>query len=381
MIKRFFNMYQNNIFFALFLLLAISFFTISYVGKNLLEEVSQEERGNYLLSYARILEAEIPRDGYMGILKELGLENASKEEQIKALNSYFFKITDSVSKLSAGLGVGYYSKRLDAILTYGPSSEYAHLVGVRINASHPGYVVMNENTRVIDRGEMVRGEILNAMLPIERRGEVIGYVWANQLSDLLDAEFANTARKIDLFLAAAFCIITFLLVFLAAMFNKDIAAIIGGLENIKNGNTNEIMPLDGKLGVVVSNINELVDQLAKAKTESAKITLDLQKILDNINLGVLIYDTKKKELVYANSYTKTHLALEDIQNETFSVTFYHSSDFSLCPCYNIKNEPNFDVHQREFYLDEIKSMVHITERLITWHDGRVLLMLSVAKTN
>ena len=40
-----------------------------------------------------------------------------------------------------GLGVGYYSRELDAIVTYGPSQDYAGTVGVRIRQDHPGRIV------------------------------------------------------------------------------------------------------------------------------------------------------------------------------------------------------------------------------------------------
>ena len=32
----------------------------------------------------------------------------------------------------------------------------------------------------------MRGNIMNAMIPVRRNGEVIGYIWANELTDDID---------------------------------------------------------------------------------------------------------------------------------------------------------------------------------------------------
>ncbi len=380
MATRFYHSYQFRIFFFLFIFLGIAFLAIALLGKNFLVEVSEKERGKYLTSFTRVLDAEIPPGGYQEILKNLHLEDASREEQIQGLDTYLRPISDYVSTLTPGLGVGFYSNELDAILTYSPSATYKHLVGVRINEEHPGRIVMNTNTLMVNKGAMVRGEILNAMLPLERQGKVIGYIWANQLSQKLDEEFAARATQIGFFLGLCFLGISLLLALLAGLFFNDVGKLVNGVENIRNGVTNRIPHITGKLGDVAQSINTLTEEVARAQTDSARATLTLQNILDNIDAGIFIYDTKKKEIVYANKYTQTKLGLAGILGETFAQTFYNANDFSLCPCFNAQQEPNFNIHRREFYIETIQKNVHITERLITWHDGRVLLMLIVSYT-
>ncbi|MGC6744969.1 hypothetical protein ACP0HM_11130 [Escherichia coli] len=39
----------------------------------------------------------------------------------------------------------------------------------------------------------MRGDILNSMLPIERNGEILGYIWANELTE----DIRRRARKMD----------------------------------------------------------------------------------------------------------------------------------------------------------------------------------------
>ncbi|VDG85529.1 sensory histidine kinase AtoS [Shigella dysenteriae] len=81
------------------------------------------------------------------------------------------------------IGAGYYNKTLDAIITYAPSALYQNNVGVTIAADHPGREVMRTNTPLVYSGRQVRGDILNSMIPIERNGEILGYIWANELTE------------------------------------------------------------------------------------------------------------------------------------------------------------------------------------------------------
>ncbi len=378
MFKSLLNSYQYRIFFFLFAFLSVSFLTLTFLGKELLADMSENERGNFLVSFTKVLDSELPSGGYDEILENLGLVDATREEKIKALGDYLRPYSDRVSTLASGLGVGYYSNELDAILTYGPSSSYQHLVGVSINADHPGREVMETNTLIVNKGAMVRGEILNAMLPIEREGKVIGYIWANQLAQKLDEEFENTVQKITLILGLCFLAISFLLALLAVLFLKDVGKLVTGVESIRKGTSNHIEPFNGKLGEVAQSINSMTDQIARANADSARAMLTLQNILDNVDVGIFIYDTKKKEIVYANKYTQSKLGLAGILGETFAQTFYGINNFSQCPCFDELGQPNYDIHRREFYIGDIEKNVTIIERLITWHDGRLLLMLVVS---
>ncbi len=379
MSKKLITSYQFKLFIFIFIFLSVSFISIAYLGKAILADVSEKERGNYLVSFTKVLEAEIPSGGYQEMLIKSGLVDAERDVKIKALENMLSPTADYVSTLAPGLGVGYYSNELDAILTYAPTSEYKHFTGVSIEDNHPGRQVMQTNIPLVNKGAMVRGEILNAMLPIERQGKVIGYIWANQLAQKLDAEFEETVRKISIMLGLCFLAISFLLAMLAVFYIKDIAKLVSGLENIRNNVSSRMPAIGGKLGEVAQGINSMTEQIALANTETARAMLTLQNILDNIDVGVFIYDVKKKEIVYANKYTQSKLSLSGILGETFSQTFYHADNFTLCPCYDKDGEPNFDVHRREFFITEIQKNVMITERLVTWHDGRVLLMLVVSQ--
>ena len=199
----------------LVLCLSIPFLLISYIVYNVNEEIFFEQKGNNLLSFARVLEGQLPEGGYNQLLEEADMLSAPRESQIEALNLALKDITDSIAAVSEGLGVGFYSRDLDAILTYGPSAEYSATIGMSIAPDHPGRTVMATNKPGVSRGTMVRGNIMNAMYPIERGGEVIGYIWANELVSDLE----RTLRQASLLifgLLAADCVlmIAFIVIFL-----------------------------------------------------------------------------------------------------------------------------------------------------------------------
>ena len=104
--------------------------------------------------------------------------------------------TDLVAQAYPGIGVGYYDRELDAIITYGPSKIYADKVGLPISASHEGRIVMNTGLPRIQEGDLVRGPIMNAMHPVVRNHQVIGYIWANELTVDIEAQLSSMLWQI-----------------------------------------------------------------------------------------------------------------------------------------------------------------------------------------
>ena len=43
---------------------------------------------------------------------------------------------------------------------------------------HQGYTVMATGEEMVQIGELVRGPIMNCMIPIIRNDQVIGYIWS-----------------------------------------------------------------------------------------------------------------------------------------------------------------------------------------------------------
>ncbi|MCL1830257.1 MAG: response regulator [Oscillospiraceae bacterium] len=186
------------------LCLCIPFITIWYIANNVNNNIFYEQKKESLLSFAKVLDTQLSEGGYEEILANAGMQDASREQQIEALNKALAEVTDEVAHSSDGLGVGFYSRKLDAILTYGPSVDYQQMVGVSIAEDHPGRRVMETGTADVSMGTMVRGNIMNAMQPIIRNGEVIGYIWANNLVSELEQTLSTTSRTILILLVISY---------------------------------------------------------------------------------------------------------------------------------------------------------------------------------
>ena len=148
------------------------------------------EKQNKLFAFARLLDNGL-KGTFDDILVEKGYQSATRNEKIEVLNHYLEALTDNVARAQLGIGVGYYSKDLDAIITYGPSELLGHMVKLSIKDDHQGLQVMDSGTPMVQTGRLVRGSIMNCMLPLIRNGEVIGYVWANELVDDINNQISR----------------------------------------------------------------------------------------------------------------------------------------------------------------------------------------------
>lgn len=151
-----------------------------------IEEKREHLQGiNSLL--ARHLEAQ---GGYRGLMAGFPGETADNQGKILFLNRHLRTYCDEVAKAFPGVGVGYFHLGLNAIITYGPSEQYEKTVGMTIPEGHPGWKVMASGTPTTFSGGQVRGNIMNAMLPIKEAGQVVGYIWANEFLDAIDQQAA-----------------------------------------------------------------------------------------------------------------------------------------------------------------------------------------------
>ena len=204
------------------LCLCIPFIAIWYITSNVNENIFFEQKRESLMAMTKVLDTQLVRGGYAEILAEAGMTDASREEQIAALNEALRGITDDVASASEGLGVGYYSRDLDAILTYGPSSEYQHTIGVPIGEDHPGRRVMATGIAEVTMGSMVRGNIMNAMLPVVRGGEVIGYIWSNNLVSELEQTLSQMSAIVLTLLSISYILmLAIIIVFFRRMIKSD----------------------------------------------------------------------------------------------------------------------------------------------------------------
>jgi len=81
---------------------------------------------------------------------------------------------------------------------------------------------MDSGVSEVTLGSMVRGNIMNAMLPIVRNGEVIGYIWANNLVSELEQTLSQMSTIIVILLAVAYIfMLLIIVVFFRIMIKSD----------------------------------------------------------------------------------------------------------------------------------------------------------------
>ena len=149
-----------------------------------------EEKAEKLFGIARLLDSYLA-DGFDGIVRD-----GSREHKIAVLNEALGPFVDMVASSYQGVGAGYYSKELRAIVAYGPSERFGSKVGMDLGPEHLGWQAMASGKETVGVGSMVRGEIMNCMRPLIRNGEAIGFVWANETLEDVYSQIRLGAREV-----------------------------------------------------------------------------------------------------------------------------------------------------------------------------------------
>ena len=271
--KRFFHSVQVRITLILILCLTLSFFSFWFSMRYLSDGITKSQREEKLIFAAAVLDYALGDRTYDSILNELGAQDAPREKQIVLLNGVLAETCDQIAALHPGLGIGYYSRELDAILTYAPSAEYGNMVGVSLAEDHPGRVVMMENKPMVRVGTMVRGDIMNAMHPIRRHGAVIGYAWANELSSQISSQFLAFSNQILLFMGAFYVLALIFAVFLSRRSLRGIREIVSGVGTLRFDLGYRLPKAEGDLGDITDSINSMAEDIVKAQDERKALLL------------------------------------------------------------------------------------------------------------
>ena len=257
-----------------------AFVTIS-AEKALLAEKQQK-----LFGAARLLDASMP-GSFDDIVIARKLTHASKEERLTAINSDLRAITDRVAASYPGIGVGYYSKDLDAILTYGPSAEYGHTIGLSISSDHEGRLVMETGQEMVQIGKLVRGDIMNAMHPVIRNNQVIGYIWANELTAEIDAQLGGMKRNIFLTILAGLLLGLSGSVYVLGHFMKNIDRLKEDILLFRYDLDHQLPLLGNEMDEISEVVNEVVTELAaKRKLESRVLQAERMAAAGEIAAGL-----------------------------------------------------------------------------------------------
>lgn len=220
------------------------------------------EKEQYLLGITQLLREQLSQQGGFEVLEgRIGVEQG----RLIFFNQALAPITEQISRSFSGVGAGFYHRQLDAIVTYGPVKENGKLVGQAISPSHPGRQVMASGQAAVISGQLVRGNIMNAMLPIVENDEVVGYIWANELIDDIDKTLAHM-RNTVLFISALALFVSIIFIYLiVTLLTRDIGVIKKGLEDIGQDLNQRLVPQDGETGNIIEAINRMAQSLADAR--------------------------------------------------------------------------------------------------------------------
>lgn len=234
-------------------LLAVSYFMISQASRSIFQEKEW-----WLFGVARQLDLSLPA-GFEELLVREGLTAADRQIKIMALNQMLREVTDKVAAAYPGVGVGYYSLELDAIITYGPSNQYQDKVGMSIGPNHEGRKVMATGEPRVQVANLVRGHIVNAMIPIKRDDRIIGYIWANVFTADVRNQVAMMLRPFYFVLLLALGVAVGGAVILSGNVARKVEMIKEGLLRLEKEPSFRFTPLSGEVGEIAEAINRMVD--------------------------------------------------------------------------------------------------------------------------
>lgn len=257
--------------------------TAGYLLEREGRQALMREKQEKLLGLTRLLDAHLG-EGFEVHPAAGAEESQGREALIADLNARLAAFTDSVADANPGIGVGYYSRALNAIITYGPSRTYGGTVGTPIPPSHPGWKVMETGAMAVETGPQVRGLIVNAMRPILRDGLVIGYIWANELADDVERQAMAMDRAVIGVSVAGILLGLVLTQLMSNRLSRDVKCVTGGLIRMRSDLGQAIRPPTGEIGEIATEVNAM----AKALLDARSLT---ENILYSIADGVIAVDT------------------------------------------------------------------------------------------
>ncbi|MDD5297083.1 MAG: response regulator [Rhodocyclaceae bacterium] len=278
------------------------------------------EKQHHLLGATRLLLNHLrDQGGYAGLMKSAP-DATDRNGRIAYMNRRLADYTDSVATSFPGMGVGYYDRELDAILTYGPRKEYGDKVGVAIGPNHPGRRVMEQGVATVESGALVRGPIMNAMTPIVEGGQVVGYIWANELLESIERQVGDMKATVYRFTSAALLFALLVIYFVISRLTRDVNVIKLGLRELEGDLGHAIPSLRGETGEIVDAINALARSLNEAherERASAAAALQvseetLRTAIEAVDEAFVMYDQNDTLLFCNEKYREMHKVVADV---------------------------------------------------------------------
>lgn len=256
---------------------------IAYIIKIQGSDALLQEKSEKLYGAVRLL------DDFLGDAYSLTEEEKrlGREDIITLLNKRTTPVAEKVARAYPDLGAGYYHRDLDVIITYAPNEAYGYTVGQPISHDHTGREVMRQNRPMLAYGSQVRGNIMNAMTPIVRNGQVVGYAWANEFYDNVQAQVGKMDWSVMMVMVIGIIISLFLVFLLSRSFGRDVNTVKSGLKKLQFDLSAPLPSLKGEIGEIAQSANRMAAALREA------LGLN-ENILNSISDGVVTVDNDKR---------------------------------------------------------------------------------------
>jgi len=323
------------------LAVAVSFPLISsgYIIIHRSEQALITEKESKLFGIARALDVNL--NGDYNSLLSIEERGYTRDQKIRLLNAKLAGITDNIVSANPGVGAGYYCKDLDGIITYGPSCEYSPTIGQPIGQDHLGREVMSTGVPKAVRGQMVRGNILNAMVPIVRNNEVIGYVWANELTESIDLQIKKIEYGMYLALAIALLLGLGISMPMANRVSNSIQCITGGLKSLLADLNNRLPEPQDEFGEIAHAINEMAQSLINTRSHT-------ELIIDSMVDGIITIDNEGRITAFNKAAERIMGLGKDIINVNYMDLFPGHAKYHSLLLETLHTGRNFIAYEKDF---------------------------------
>lgn len=303
------------------------------------EQALNSEKESKLFGIARALDGNLIGD--FESLLPLEAKSASRAEKVSLLNTKLLGITDQIVSGNPGVGAGYYSKDLDCIITYGPSCEYNSTIGQSIANEHLGREVMAKGISLAARGQMVRGNILNAMVPLIRNDRVIGYAWANEMTESVDNQIKTMENVMYLALALALVLGLGISMPLASGVSNSVQGIIRGLRGLRSDLSFRLPETHGEFGEITFAINGMAQSLMNTRSHT-------EIIMESMVDGIITIDNDGKVTAINNAARRIMGLNQEVIGINYVNLFPGHAKFNSLLLKTLHTGKNFIGYEEEF---------------------------------
>ena len=330
---------RRKLMFIFALAVALPLVVSGYILIHRAEQALNSEKESKLFGMARVLNGSLVGD--FESLLPIEAKNTSHDEKVRLLNIKLSGITEQIVLGNPGVGVGYYSKDLDCIITYGPSSEYNSTVGQAIDKEHLGREVMAKGVSLAVRGKMVRGNILNAMVPMIRNNRVIGYAWANEMTENVDNQIKKMEDLMYLALALALVLGLGISMPLANRVSNSIQGIIQGLLGLRTDLSYRIPETNGEFGEIATAINGMAQSLTDTRSHT-------EIIMESMVDGIITIDNDEKITTINNAALRIMGLNQEVIGNNYGSLFPDHAKFPSVLLETLNTGKNFIGYEVEF---------------------------------